>query len=48
MSYFECAYFDQTYFATDCAPAGGRGSRGMARINPPPPLDEGDELFALF
>ena len=53
MNYFDCAYFDQTYFSTDCAPSGGKGGRGPVRrryIQPPEPVldDDGDELFALF
>lgn len=53
MSYFDCAYFDQTYFSTDCAPTGGKVARGgpirrIPRPSEPPVLDDGDELLALF
>ena len=55
MNYFDCAYFDQTYFSTDCPPSGGKGGKGPVRrryVQPilpqPEPLDEGDELMALF
>ena len=43
MNYFACAYFDQTYFSTDCAPTGGRGTRGMARVIRPAGPDEYEE-----
>ena len=49
MNYFDCAYFDQTYFSTDCPPAatgGGKPGRGTARLVPPSPvLIEDEELL---
>ena len=51
MSYFACAYFDQTYFSTDCAPATSGGHGPVRSVLPPPQapvLDDGEELLALF
>jgi hypothetical protein len=57
VDYFECDYFDQTYFDTpDCpqpalvegGPSVGRPRRRPLTPQPPPELDEADELFALI
>lgn len=47
MDYFDCAYFDQTYFDTDCAPAatGGKAGRGIVTHRPDPLLVEDEELL---
>jgi len=50
MAYFDCAYFDQTYFSTDCAPVvtSGRSSQKARRRLPLPPdpaLIEDEELL---
>ena len=47
MAYFACAYFDKTYFSTDCAPTGGKAARGprVVILPPDPLLVEDEELL---
>lgn len=46
--YFECAYFDETYFDTDCA-GGGKVPRGVLTFERrEPDTVDTDELLALI
>lgn len=48
MNYFECAYFDQTYFDTDCvSSSGGKLGRGYIPFDEEPPRND-DDLTVLL